>query len=187
MILPLSPNSKITLAGEMSTDKLNMLGAWCCDGRPDNVVSVYEGIKNNNNCCEVILNNKSLDIERLMNSDSQDTVVVCFVDGIWITGETHSIAEIEVWKDKVELVKQAYATGKKVVAVLFYGRPAALTEIEPLCDAILWAWHPGVEAGNAVCDVLFGKNNPSGKLPISLPRRTGQYPFTIMSLRRQEM
>lgn len=176
-VLPLADNAAVTLAGEMSTNKLNMLGAWCCDGRPENVVSVYEGIKNNAQKCAITLNDKELDEKRLKNADINETVIVCFGDGIWLTGEAHSVAEIGVWNDRLELAKKAYATGKRVVAVLFYGRPAALEELEPYCDAILWAWHPGVETGNAVFDVLFGKVNPSGKLPITLPRRTGQIPI----------
>lgn len=172
--LPIKDDSVITLAGETANDRLNMLGAWCCDGKPEKVVPLYEGIKNNIRECKITLCDN--DGEITVN-DSTDFVIVCIGDGIWLTGEAHSVADIEVWEDKVELIKKAYATRKKVIALLFYGRPMALEEIEPYCDAILWAWHPGVEAGNAVCNILFGRENPCGKLPMTLPRKTGQIPI----------
>ncbi|MDC0435456.1 glycoside hydrolase family 3 C-terminal domain-containing protein, partial [bacterium] len=68
------------------------------------------------------------------------------------------------------------ATGKPVVAVLVNGRPLAITELEEQADAILESWYLGTEMGNSVADILFGKVNPSGKLPVSFPRSVGQIP-----------
>jgi beta-glucosidase len=69
------------------------------------------------------------------------------------------------------------ATGKPFVVVLFNGRPLTLEKVDAQAPAILEAWFPGVQAGNAVADVLFGKVNPGGKLPVSFPRRLGQVPI----------
>ncbi len=69
-----------------------------------------------------------------------------------------------------ELIDAITATGKPFVVVLFNGRPLTLGDVAASSPAILEAWFPGVEAGNAVADVLFGKVNPGGKLPVSFPR-----------------
>jgi beta-glucosidase len=69
------------------------------------------------------------------------------------------------------------ATGKPFVVVLFNGRPLALSDVAASSPALLEAWFPGIEAGNAVADVVFGKVNPGGKLPVSFPQRLGQVPI----------
>src|SRR5262249_58714915 len=69
------------------------------------------------------------------------------------------------------------ATGKRMVVVLFNGRPLTLSKVAASSPAVLEAWYPGVEAGNAVADVLFGKVNPGGKLPVTFPQSVGQVPI----------
>jgi beta-glucosidase len=75
------------------------------------------------------------------------------------------------------LIQAIKATGKPFVVVLFNGRPLTLDGVVGTAPAILEAWFPGVQAGNAVADVVFGKVNPGGKLPVSFPRRVGQVPI----------
>jgi beta-glucosidase len=76
-----------------------------------------------------------------------------------------------------ELIEAVKGTGKPFAVVLFNGRPLTLEEVQADSPAILEAWFPGVEAGNAVADVLYGKVNPGGKLPVSFPRNVGQVPI----------
>ncbi|MDX6527068.1 MAG: beta-glucosidase, partial [Gaiellales bacterium] len=76
-----------------------------------------------------------------------------------------------------ELIDAIKATGKPFVVVLFNGRPLTLANVAASSPAILEAWFPGIEAGNAVADVLFGKVNPGGKLPVSFPQSLGQIPI----------
>ena len=76
-----------------------------------------------------------------------------------------------------ELIKAIKATGKPFAVVLFNGRPLALEDVVGDTPALLEAWFPGVQAGNAVADVVFAKVNPGGKLPVSFPRRLGQVPI----------
>lgn len=174
--LPLKKDSAVTLAGEMVTDRCTMLGTWCCDGNPDDVVTVYDGIKANIPECKLNFNSDIKD-EELIEQCKDDTVVLCIGEWSSLTGEANSIAMIETEEKHIQLARQANNSGKTVIAVLFYARPRAIEKLEPYCDAVLWAWHPGTEVGNAVADILFGKVNPGGKLPMTLPRCTGHIPI----------
>ena len=93
------------------------------------------------------------------------------------SGEAAARSEIDLPGKQQELIDAIKATGKPFVVVLFNGRPLTLADVAASSPAILEAWFPGVEAGNAVADVLFGKVNPGGKLPVSFPRAVGQIPI----------
>jgi Beta-glucosidase-related glycosidases len=84
--------------------------------------------------------------------------------------------KIELPAAQTELVKALKAAGKKVVFVNFSGSAMGLTEVEPACDAILQAWYPGEEGGNAIASVLYGTYNPGGRLPVTFYRSTDQLP-----------
>ena len=84
--------------------------------------------------------------------------------------------KIELPTAQTELVKALKAAGKKVVFVNFSGSAMGLTEVEPACDAILQAWYPGEEGGNAIKSVLYGEYNPAGRLPVTFYASTDQLP-----------
>ena len=94
-----------------------------------------------------------------------------------MSGESSSRTEIDIPASQVDLLNELKRTGKPIAVVLFTGRPLALTNIKDTPDAILNVWFSGSEAGNAIADVLFGKVNPSGKLPMTFPRSLGQVPL----------
>ncbi|MBT2292964.1 glycoside hydrolase family 3 C-terminal domain-containing protein [Paenibacillus albidus] len=91
-------------------------------------------------------------------------------------GEGVDLADLRLGGLQQRLAEEVAATGTPVVAVIIQGRPHALEEIEPLAGALLCAWYPGPEGGQALAEILFGAVNPSGKLPVSLPRSSGQLP-----------
>lgn len=91
-------------------------------------------------------------------------------------GEGVDLADLSLGGVQAELVRAIASTGTPVIAVLIQGRPHVLTQIEPYCAAMLVAWYPGSEGGTAVGEILFGSVNPSGKLPVSLPRSSAQLP-----------
>lgn len=91
-------------------------------------------------------------------------------------GEGVDLADLSLGGLQRRLVEEVAATGTPVVAVIIQGRPHALTGVDEHCGAVLCAWYPGPEGGRAIGDLLFGKANPSGKLPVSLPRSSGQLP-----------
>ncbi|WP_020618087.1 glycoside hydrolase family 3 N-terminal domain-containing protein [Paenibacillus daejeonensis] len=92
-------------------------------------------------------------------------------------GEGVDLAELGLGGVQEELVQAVAATGTPVVAVIIQGRPHALSAIEPHCRAILCGWYPGTEGGRAIAEILFGEVNPSGRLPVSLPRSSAQLPI----------
>ncbi len=94
-----------------------------------------------------------------------------------MSGEATSRSNIDLPGQQQELIDAIAKTGKPFVVVLFNGRPLTLSDVAASSPAILEAWFPGIEAGNAVADVVFGKTNPGGKLPVSFPQRLGQVPI----------
>lgn len=93
------------------------------------------------------------------------------------SGEAASKADITLPREQLELLSALAETGKPVIVVLFNGRPLAIPEVAEKASAILEAWHPGVEAGHAIVDILYGKENPCGKLTTTFPYTTGQCPM----------
>jgi beta-glucosidase len=98
----------------------------------------------------------------------------------WMEGEASSRAHLGFTGNQQKLLEAVVATGKPVILVVLAGRPLQLTWAASHVAAIVEAWSPGIEAGPAIADVLFGDVNPSGKLPSSLPRSVGQEPLTYM-------
>jgi len=93
-----------------------------------------------------------------------------------ITGKGKDRASLDLPGVQKEILNQLFKTGKLVILVLVNGRPLASGYIVNKCVAVIEAWLPGEEGGNAMTDVIFGDYNPSGKLPISFPKSVGQMP-----------
>jgi beta-glucosidase len=94
-----------------------------------------------------------------------------------MTGESSSLTRLDLPGNQGDLLQAITAIGKPTVLVLFDGRPLAIKWAAQNVPAILEAWYPGIEAGPAVADILFGDTNPSGKLPATFPRAVGQEPI----------
>ena len=106
-----------------------------------------------------------------------DQVVLALGETREMSGEAAARSTLDLPGRQEELIEAIKATGTPFVVVLFNGRPLALEDVVDDAPAILEAWFPGVQAGPAVADVVFGKVNPGGKLPVSFPRRLGQVPI----------
>jgi beta-glucosidase len=191
--LPLDPSKSTAVIGPLGDDQHDMLGPWWGQGRDADAVSVFQGIKAQNpnttytpGC--TISNNDLDDPANECASDAgfpaavaaaraADQVVLALGETREMSGEAESRSNLDLPGRQQELIDAIAATGKPFTVVLFNGRPLTLTQVDASSPAILEAWFPGVEAGNAVADVLFGKVNPGGKLPVSFPRRVGQVPI----------
>ena len=110
-------------------------------------------------------------------ANNAQQVVLALGENGFMSGEANSRSQLDLPGHQEDLLNAVAATGKPVVVVLFNGHPLDLTAVQDKAAAILEAWFPGTEGGNAVADVLYGKVNPGGKLPVSFPRGVGTVPY----------
>jgi beta-glucosidase len=194
-VLPLDAHKSTVVIGPLGNDRHDMLGPWWGRGRDEDAVNVYDGIKaqNQNTAfaqgCTILdtepPNNTPTDVcgsdagfaEAVAAARAADQVVLALGESRAQSGEAASRIDIDLPGRQQELIDAIKATGKPFVVVLFNGRPLTLSKVDASAPAILEAWFPGVQAGNAVADVLFGKVNPGGKLPVSFPQQIGQIPI----------
>ena len=185
--LPLDPAKSIVVIGPLGDDPHDMLGPWWGKGEDADAVSVFAGIKAQNPNTTFTQGCTILDKDPPDNTpadecgsdagfaaavaaaNAADQVVLALGESRGQSGEAAARSEIDLPGKQQELIDAIKATGKPFVVVLFNGRPLTLTDVAASSPAILEAWFPGVEAGNAVADVLFGKVNPGGKLPGLVP------------------
>lgn len=121
--------------------------------------------------------NKPASIEDAVAAANKADSVILFVGELaGMTGEASSRASLELPGDQLKLISAVLATKKPVVLVLESGRPLNISWAPDHIPAIVQAWYLGVQAGNAIADVLFGDASPSGRLPLSWPRSVGQIP-----------
>lgn len=187
-LLPLNPSKKISLVGPLANSH-DVLGAWSWVGKIEQSVTLSEGLSSEFTNIEVIgtkdrttftFNERK---EMLRAAKESEVVIVALGEGSEETGEAASKGVIKLPKEQLSLLKEIQAVNSQVVTILFNGRPLDLSEIVPYSQSILEAWFPGSEAGNSVSDVLLGRVNPSGKLPMSFPVTTGQIPVYYNHLR----
>jgi beta-glucosidase len=193
--LPLDPSKTTAVIGPLGNDKHDMLGPWWGQGRDDDAVSVFDGIRAQSPdatftqaCTLSNLEPPQYDpAQDCTSSDGfaaakaaaaqADQVVLALGETREMSGEATSRSNLDLPGDQEQLIDAIKSTGKPFVVVLFNGRPLAIPDVDAGAPAILEAWFPGTEAGNALADVLFGKVNPGGKLPVSFPQRVGQVPI----------
>lgn len=175
--LPLKKDHKVVVTGPLCREKDMMLGTWSAAGRAQDCVSFIEGMWKVAGHENIVYHTGDHADSMYNCFASADTAVIAIGEGRHLTGEARSVAMIELMKYQVDYCKFAKSQGKKVIAVVFAGRPLAITEIMPFCDAVLWAWHPGTMGGLAAAEILYGDFNPCGKLSVTLPRCTGQIPI----------
>jgi beta-glucosidase len=192
--LPLDPAKSVAVIGPLGNNQHDMLGPWWGAGRDGDAVTVYDGIKAQDPDTTFAEGCKILDRDppdppndecgsdagfdqAVATAQAADQVVLALGETRGESGEAESRSNIDLPGRQQELIDRIKATGKPFVVVLFNGRPLTLEKVAAGAPAILEAWFPGVQAGNAVADVLFGKVNPGGKLPVSFPRNVGQVPI----------
>lgn len=175
-VLPLKQKAKVALFGALAADKGQMTGAWAVGAKAGDCVSMVEAFAARGLCWRYC--GPDADEAALQAAvETSDVLVAAVGETKEESGEAASRADITVNAEQMTLIRKLASTGKPVIVVLFNGRPLAIPELHELAAAVVEAWHPGVEAGNAILDILCGDVNPSGKLTTTFPAATGQCPM----------
>lgn len=187
-VLPLNNQAKIALVGPFAESQ-DVLGAWSWIGKKEEAVSLAQGLQETSLQVEIVGTNDRLafspeEYEQMFLAASQaDTVIIAVGESSEESGEATSKGNIQLPDSHEQLINEIASLGKKVIVVLFNGRPLVLTNIVDNVDAIVEVWFPGSEAGHAIADVLTGKVAPTAKLPMSFPHAVGQVPIYYNELR----
>ncbi|HUW93825.1 MAG TPA: beta-glucosidase BglX [Bacteroidales bacterium] len=185
--LPLGADiSSVAVIGPLADAPRDQLGTWCFDGRGENSVTPLKAIT------ELLGEKKVNYVSGLKYSRDKSTsqfnaaiaaarksdAILFFAGEEWIlSGEGQCRGEIDLPGAQSELISELSKTGKPLIIVVMAGRPLAIGDEMNESDAVLYAWHGGTMAGPALADLIFGKESPSGKLPVTFVKGAGQIPF----------
>jgi beta-glucosidase len=197
----------IAVVGPLADSKPDIMGSWSLAGHADDAVTVLEGLRKKLSAAVTINYAKGVEIDRVQPSifdglfespkpvlkteqerdaefqhaveqvKKSDVAILVLGEAQNMSGERASRLTLTLPGRQQELLEAAVATGKPVVLVLLNGRPLDITWASQHVPAILEAWYPGTEGGNAIADLLTGDANPGGKLPLTWPRSVGQIPI----------
>lgn len=202
-VLPLKKQGKIALIGPLANDRKNIAGTWCVAYTPERYSTIKEAMEcavgthgevlyaqGSNLTRDTALqraaefgktiergDDEQLKAEALRVARDADVIVCAMGECADFSGESSSRATLEMPDVQRELLVELCKLGKPVVLLHFSGRPTVLTWEQQHVDAIMNVWFGGSEAGEAICDVLFGDKVPSGKLTVTMPQALGQVPI----------
>lgn len=184
--LPMKNVKKIAVIGPLAKNRRDLLGSWYGHGQPSDVITWYEGIVNEfGDKAEIRYaqgshrdgNGTTGFKDALETAKWADVVVLCLGEDLNWSGENASRSTIALPAIQEQLATEISKAGKPIVLVLSNGRPLELNRLEPLANAIVEGWQPGINGGNALAGILSGRINPSGRLSITFPYSTGQIPI----------
>lgn len=186
--LPFTDKIKtLAVIGPMADAPYEQIGTWVFDGEKEHTQTPLTAIKKMYGNKVKVIFEKGLDYSRDKNTAGiaravsavrqADAVVVFVGEESILSGEAHSLANLNLQGAQSQLIKELAATGKPVVTVVMAGRQLVIADEVKVSDAMLYSFHPGTMGGPAIADILFGKVNPSGKTPVTFPRMSGQVPI----------
>lgn len=202
-VLPLKKQGKIALIGPLANDRANLCGTWCVAMAPERYSTLKESMERALKGKAELLYAQGCNIasddalqkageqgknimriddaqakaEALAVAAQADVIIAAMGEAAEFSGESHCRVNLELPDVQMALLKELVATGKPVVLLNFSGRPTILNWEKAHVPAILNVWFGGSEAGDAICDVVFGDKNPCGKLTTSFPQHVGQIPL----------
>jgi beta-glucosidase len=185
-LLPIADTAgRLAVIGPLADAREDMLGPWAAAGRPEQMVTILEGL-------QAAFPAREIGHARGVDADGEDAsgiaaaldlaraaevIVLCLGESRALSGEAASRAQPGLPGRQTELAEAVLDLGKPVVVTLSSGRPLMMTWLFERAHAVLATWFLGSEAGHAVGDVLSGRYNPSGRLPVSWPVDVGQIPI----------
>lgn len=187
-VLPLSKKVKsVAVIGPLADAPHEQMGTWAFDGKKTDSQTPLVAIRQAFGEAIAVNYAPGMEISRTQNHDGfdaavkaagQSDIILYFVgEESILSGEAHCRAHLNLPGAQEALLDQLTDTDKEIILVVMAGRPLVLTHLLPKVDALIYAWHGGTMAGPAIADVITGKANPSGRLPITFPRAVGQIPI----------
>ncbi len=180
--LPLRPiEGKTLLTGPLLRSQGALLGTWSMDGNAADVINFETAFTEGLGAGSVVthdpaLLDQGLALARNHGSLGISRIIVFLGEDSSRSGEHHSLAEISLPPGQVDYLEALFRIGIPVIAIVTAGRPVLLERVQASADAVLFQFHGGVETGPGIWDVVSGAHSPTGRLPVSFPRSTGQIP-----------
>lgn len=171
-VLPIRPGAKIALIGALADDAASALGSWRARGQAEDVVTLRRALP------QAMFDPGTDPAAAAKVAAAADVVLLAIGEDYDMTGEARSRSDLGLPGTQQALVDAVRAAGKPVVAILMGGRPLAIERALTGIPAVLETWLLGLESGPAIVEVLMGKVSPAGRLPIAMPRTTGQLPMS---------
>ena len=185
-ILPLdTATQRLCLIGPLADQPYEQLGTWVFDGDADSSISLREALEERLDgqlgFAPGLENSRDQSVAQfeatVRAAEDADVIVLVLGEEAILSGEAHCRADITLPGAQATLVEHLSQTGKPIIAIVMAGRPLVIEPLVKRAQAIIYAWHPGTMGGPALADLLLGEANPTGRLPVSIPRSTGQIPI----------
>ena len=182
-VLPLADVRRILVTGPLADAPYEQLGTWAFDGQKEHSVTPLAALRKEYDVIwepglSYSRDKNTSDFAKVRRAAAQAEAAVVFVgEEAILSGEAHSLSDLNLQGAQSELIAEVAKAGKPVVVVVLAGRPLTIERDLANCDAMLYSFHPGTMGGPALADLIKGNAVPSGKLPMTFLRAAGQAPF----------
>jgi len=183
-VLPLNKNAKVAIIGPLADAIREQLGTWTFDFEKEHTVTPLKSFTDNKVSLQFAIGlTYSRDKSRkgfqdaIKVAESSDVILFFGGEEAILSGEAHSRADISLPGEQEQLIKELAKTGKPIVLIIMAGRPITIPNIINDVSAVLMAWHPGTMGGSALYDIIYGVQDPGGRLPVTWPKTSGQLPL----------
>lgn len=182
-VLPLAGAKTILVTGPLADAPHEQMGTWAFDGQEEHTLTPLAALRQEYDVIwepglDYSRDKDRSDFAKVRIAASRADAAVVFVgEEAILSGEAHSLSNLNLQGAQSELIAEVAKSGKPVVVVVIAGRPLTIERDLANCDAMLYSFHPGTMGGPALADLIKGKAVPSGKLPMTFLRDAGQAPF----------
>lgn len=186
-ILPLKTPKTIAIFGPLADAPHDQMGTWVFDGEKNHTQTPLAALKQQyGNDVKIVYDpvlkysrdQDSTGFEKARKIAKEADVVLLFLgEESILSGEAHSLSDLNLQGVQSQLLSALAKTKTPVITIVMAGRPLTIEREIKQSKAVLYAWHPGTMGGPAIVNLLFGRTNPSGKLPITFPKNVGQIPM----------